>query len=235
MLSIGTEATETVIGNYGQNPQLSLFITRNAWYKILGGSNVSPSRAVIFIDQPLSRSLALAQVLTGKHQFSTVLGPASTHRKAELLAAAEVAGIALRYELISTTSNPLQVLSPLFDGSDAFIAVPDQGIINRNIARWVLHLGFKQKIPIIGFSRAYTEAGAAASIYTAPGDISQQGIDWLETYLANPNAEVWQPYSPQYFSVAVNTSVANVLGLILVDEKTIHERVKQRLQGGTLP
>ena len=235
LVSIGTRAAEAVIADYGDNPHLSLFITRSAWNRIRDGANSTASRAVIFIDQPLNRSLALAEIFTGKQRFSAVLGPVSAARKAELLSAADVAGIALRYDLIATTSNPLKVLSPLFDDSDAFIAIPDQGAINRNTARWALHLGFKKKIPVIGFSRAYTEAGAAASIYTAPGDIARQGIDWLETYLANSNAAIWQPYSPRYFSVAVNTSVASVLGLFVDDEAEIRERVQQRLEGGTLP
>lgn len=233
VVSIGTLATELAVESYPDIPQLGLFITDIAWKEIESRHPGLPNKAAITIDQPMERHLLLARALVPEARvFSTLLGPASSQRRKELLAAAAAYNMELVYDTVSLDSNPLRALYPLFEQGDVFIAIPDQGLLNRSIAQWALHLGFKKKIPVIGFSASYSDAGAAVSIYSAPEDIARQGAEWLTGYFSGQTADIWRQYPPAYFTLTVNRSVARSLELPLDDDE-IRERM-MKLSGRSI-
>lgn len=226
-ITIGTLASERIARDYPIAQQLSLLVTRESSRRMVEAPGPERRKAAIFIDQPAERYLRLARALAPEGKtFSTLFGPLSIGLRDEVTAAARKQGVDLKYGVISMDSNPVQTLSPLFDDSDAFIALPDQSLLNRSISRWVLQLGFRGKIPVIGFSRSYGEAGAAAALFTAPENAARQGIDWLEDYFAGAD-ELWREYPPRYFTVTINRSVARGLGLPALDEEDIRERIAE--------
>ena len=192
VVSVGTRAAEVALSRYPETPQLCIFITESAWQSLAQGTGATTSKAALFIDQPVERYLLLAKVIDPQAtRVSTVLGPLSGNYRQRLEAAAAELDISLKLSTISRDSNPLAALTPLFATADLFIAIPDQGVINRNIARWALHLGFKNKVPVIGFSSSYTDAGATASVFTSPDDIARHANDWLDQYLSGTWERLW--------------------------------------------
>ena len=226
-ICIGTPANIEVTERFPRHRQLNLFITRQVWESLSGDA---PTRkAFLFVDQPIARQLALARVLAPDAEvFAAVAGPASADQLPLAEDAARAVGATLRGATLTAESNPLAVLTPLLEEADVFIPVPDSALINRNVAKWALYLAFRYKIPVIGFSQAYTDAGAAASIFTSPDDISRQAIGWLEQYFSNPAFDGWQTYPPAYFTISVNDSVLRSLGLNRPDN--LIERVAQQLR-----
>lgn len=234
LVTIGTAATASALAEDTQQPQLALFITQSTWRNLHNGQ--MPSKAALLMDQPPWRYLTLARLLVpDASTVSAVLGPVSQRQRKALQASATRLKLNLKLADFDRNSNPLQVLTPLFQGTDAFIALPEQGVVNRNIAQWTLHLGFKRKVPVIGFSRAYTQAGAAASVFTAPEDVARQAGDWLEQFLAGNRDGLWQAYPPHYASVAVNPSVSRVLGLSHQGEREIRARLNSQTRGVVEP
>ena len=229
LICIGTKAGLEAVKHYPNQPQLNLFITAAAW-KNLTHHLPTSRKANLFIDQPAERLFALARVMApDARNFATVLGPISAANEAQLAASAKNAGIALTSEVISADSNPLAVLTPLLEDADVFLATPDNAVINRTIARWALFLAFKHKIPVIGFSQAYRNAGAAAALYTSPDDISRHATEWLDTYITSPHFDSWESVAPKYFTVSVNPSVVRTLGLKHRDPEQVQESVLQLL------
>lgn len=229
VVAIGTRAAATALTTYPKNPLLALFVTEASWRQLsIQHPAIHRQSAVIFIDQPVARFIYLAEILTPKTPtVSAVLGPSSRAAKDALVRTSEKRGITLILKDIDHQSNPLAVLTPLFKSSDVFIALPDEAVLSRSIAQWALHLGFKRKVPIIGFSRSYADAGAAASLYTSPEDIGRQGRAWIETYFNSSPGSLWGEFSPQFFSITVNASVAGILNLPVRDEMRIHQQLKR--------
>ena len=228
VVTIGTRASATVARQYPAVPQLSVMVTRQGWRAMAATSGELRHKAVIFIDQPVERYLLLARILVPEGKtFSTLLGPVAITQRDDLVAAAQRMEITLKHDAITMRSNPMQVLSPLFAGTDGFIVFPDQEVLNRTIAHWVLNQAFRKKIPVIGFSRSYGEAGAAAALFTAEDDIAKQSRSWLETYFDEGGDALWKEFSPDYFTVILNRTVVRGLGLPAMEEAEIQRRIAQ--------
>ncbi|MFA5629888.1 MAG: hypothetical protein WC997_00135 [Porticoccaceae bacterium] len=224
VITIGSAASARVMAHHPQVKQLSLLITRQAWRGMLPGATTA-TKAAVLMDQPAERYLRLARLLAPRGSLSAVFGPAAQDLRDSFLHAAHQLDETLRHAAIDRDSNPMHVLNPLLENSAAFIAVPDQAEFNRSIARWVLRLGFRKRVPVIGFSRSYVEAGAAAALFSAPRDVEHEAIDWLTDYFDGAKAALWAEHAPRHFTVALNHSVARSLGLELLDEEEIHRRI----------
>lgn len=241
IISVGTQSASAAINHFPDNPLLALFITRQAWNEIV--ETATPTQAVtqskqaaIFIDQPLERYLALGQLLLPKAStYSTVLGPSSVDRKAELMELSETTGKTIHFAEMSLASNPLAVLTPLISNSELFIAFPDQAIFNRNIAKWALYLSYQYKVPVIGFSSSYSKAGAVASIFSSPTDVADDASDWLRLYLRGHNSTLWGPHDPKYYTVDINRSVARVLNISAPRHNDLPQHLEKLIQSWSRP
>ena len=229
IVSVGTSASLKAAMAYPDRPQLSLVITRAAWQSLPGDVEMS-HKATIFMDQPVTRLVALARaVAPAATNYGTVYGPVSGDQADTLARATARAGVRLRTTTIDRGDNPLSALTPVMRASDLFIAVPDRDDFNRNVGKWTLRLAFKQKVPVIGFSHAYTEAGAVASLFTSVADISRQGAEWLSNYLKDNRFDGWHSYPPSYFTITVNPSVARSLDLGKLEVNTLQHDVNKYL------
>ncbi|WP_461481109.1 ABC transporter substrate-binding protein [Porticoccus sp.] len=233
IVAVGSNATREALGRADTTPLLSVFTPQNAFATLLQTKNSTIDRpiAVIYLDQPLSRVVSLATLLQpDATRFGTVFGPISREWESELKALTAERGIHLEQAYLNHNDNPVAVLRPLVQQSDLFIALPDQAVLNRAIAKWILHLSFQQKVPVIGFSKAYTNAGALASIYSAPADIGKHAGELIAAWLPdNPIPGQLQLY-PRYFTISTNPAVARSLGISLPPENQLYRHIEQQEQ-----
>lgn len=237
LVAIGTSATELALRQFPDNRLLSLFVTESAWLNMTADQPVHlDQRAAIFINQPLERFMVLATLLKPDMKIlSTALGPVSRQHKPLLEKLAAHHNLTLVAEEIDEHTNPLVKLTPLINRSDLFLAIPDQGIFNRAIARWALYLSYKRKIPVLGFSRSYTQAGALASLLTSPQDVSRQAGEWLERYINQDDEALWQAFEPHYFTLELNLYVARALDIPITSEEAVYQQLVQRLDKDKTP
>ncbi|MDY0070177.1 MAG: hypothetical protein WDA10_09235 [Porticoccaceae bacterium] len=231
LVALGTGATGKVLARYPDNPVLSLFVTRSAWRDLMATGNPRTApQGVIFIDQPIARFIHLATLLKpGARTLATVFGPVSALEQPALAAEASRQGLEVISGHLDSDDNPVATLTPLFRGADLFLALPDQGLFNRTVARWALYLGFKHKVPLVGFSRSYTEAGALASLLSSPEDIGREGGEWLDGYLSGRDQAPWREITPRYFTLEINPSVARALGIAIPSEEALYQQLVERL------
>lgn len=233
IVAIGSKATRTALDQGGDSALLSIFIPKNAYDALqLPALDTSQrSLSVIYLDQPLNRVVSLAALLEPRAtRFGTVFGPISRESEADLKALTNARGITLEQAYLNHEDNPLAILRPLVKQADVFIALPDQAILNRAIAKWILHLSFQQKVPVIGFSKAYTNAGALASIYSAPEDIGKQAGELVRNWLSNPDQRGAQEQYPKYFTISTNPAVARSLNINLPAENQLYRAIEQQEQ-----
>jgi putative ABC transport system substrate-binding protein len=231
IVAIGTAAATEALNHESKVPLLNIFIPKNAYDSIHSSNNRITTRKVsaIYLDQPLKRLITLACLLKPKaKKFGTIFGPISRSAQPEIEMLAKAGGMELKYDFLSKEDNPVSTLKPVVTESELFIAIPDHAILNKAIARWILYLSFQHKIPVIGFSNAYTNAGAIASVYSSPDDIGKQAAEDIASWIKDGNNSIWNPVYPRYFTLSTNPAVARSLGISLPSDKELYIQFKQK-------
>jgi ABC-type uncharacterized transport system substrate-binding protein len=116
--------------------------------------------------------------------------------------------------------------------SDVMLGVVDPLVFSRTSAQSVLLTAYRRRVPLIGISSAYVDAGALAAVYSTPAQIGRQLAELIEQFSQNPTAKLPPPQYPKYFSVAVNYQAAEVLGLDIDDEENLERRLSNRREEG---
>ena len=132
----------------------------------------------------------------------------------------------INIEIIENSDQLTASLKALNHSVDVLLTLPDPIVYNKNTIRGFLLLAYRNKLPIIGFSKAYVKAGAIAAIYSKPEQISKQVLSIVDGFLSN-NAFEHNNYYPDDFSIALNKNIARSLGIKLASEKSIIKQIKK--------
>lgn len=235
VIAFGAQATEFSLSLKQNVRIISSFISRSAIKSIYESGDESGARprliGAIYLEQPISRIVSLVRLVhPGAKKIGTVYGPVSIQRQNELLNNAKKYQLDVIEAVLSEKDNPLKKLHPVIKASDAVVILPDKSSFNRRVARWIITLSIKNKVPVIGFSRKYTQAGALVSIYSRVDQIGEQTAELAGQWLhAGTPANVQYVY-PKYFEISVNARIANSLG-IYVEGASELEKQLMKLEG----
>ena len=127
---------------------------------------------------------------------------------------------------IDAKDNPITKIEPVIRNTDVFIPVPDSRLINIATAKWILHLSYRHKVPVIAFSRTYVKAGALAAIYSSPDNVAMQAVELLAG-AAMEGSKTGQAYPPKYYSIHFNYSVAASLNVPIKSEQHYREQLRE--------
>jgi ABC-type uncharacterized transport system substrate-binding protein len=98
------------------------------------------------------------------------------------------------------------------------LAVPDPAVLTPNSAKWLLFTAYQRGVPVLGFSKAYVNAGALGAVYSSPDQIGRQAAEIAARLERDAFSNLGPSVYPTYFSVALNRSVARSLRLDVPDE-----------------
>ena len=231
IVTVGAGATEAVVSKGPSQPVIAALITDSAFSAIAEKYYASRQQAldsglsVIFLDQPVKRSIELSKMLMpSASNVGLMLGPASLPRLEEFGSHVSNAGMNPILVAVNARDNPIKVLEPAIKRADVFIPVPDSRLINISTAKWILQLSYRYKVPVVAYSRAYLKAGALAAVYTSPENVAQQ-VSELVAEVVNSEEGTGLAHMPAYFSVEFNTNVAEHLGIDLKDTEFYLERL----------
>ncbi|MEH6358744.1 MAG: ABC transporter substrate binding protein [Pseudomonadales bacterium] len=232
LVTIGTRATRYALDEKISKTIFATFVTRSSLMPELSVDEKFPGalKGAMVLDQPAQRIVALAQLIKPKmRSLGTVVNGSSANRKDEFSLAAVTAGLQLNVATLFEDSNPIGDLKSIFSSSDVFIVVPDKARFNSKIAKWILFLSYRHRVPVIGYSQKYSDAGALVSLFSTPeqmgrdtGRLIREGLSDRRRLFSNPRV-----LTPQEFTLTVNDKVATSLGL----EIDSAEQLKQQLLG----
>lgn len=230
VVALGFQATEFTLASRQNIRVISSFVTRSAMDNIQQKDNIAGNGlqllGVLYLDQPVSRILSLLRVVNPKaKKIGAVYGPISVRRQEEVNYQVEKYPIEVNDAVILEEDNPLKKLNRVFKGSDAVFVLPDKSSFNRRIAKWVIRLSIKNRVPVIGYSRTYAQAGALASIYSSVEHIGQQTAELIYQWQTPIDSLGTQYLYPKYFSISVNERVEKALGMQIGNKKTLVEQV----------
>ena len=231
IVTIGTKAGQQILPLDLPLPVLSILIPKDAYETITHNgnqktvNNINHERSAIFLDQPLDRRFALIKtLLPDTKRVGVLLGPSSSKTLPQLKELAQQHGFKLQVEQLKQESNAIKAIQRMTSSSDTVLAIYDRLVLNPTTAKWLLYITYQHRVPVIGFSHAYVEAGALASVYSSFQQIGQQAA---ETIL-NAEKHAWhlgKPQYPQHFANAINHSVARSLHINIIDEVQLKKKL----------
>ncbi|RAU18178.1 hypothetical protein DN062_08025 [Nitrincola tibetensis] len=224
-IAIGARACQSVLAAIQSHQSLfCTFLPSQAYELILQTTQASlrlsqEHLSALFLDQPLERQIHLARLIQPDAEFlGTLLGPNSHHLKPHFDAYSRKHHFTPISARLSESDNPVQELTPIIEQSDVFLSLPDNALFNRSATRWSLYIALRNKVPLIGFSASYVDAGAVIGLYSTPTQIGRQTGEVLDYFMKHKHLP--PPSFPNYFSLSVNRSAARTLQINLpeIDE-----------------
>lgn len=232
VVSIGTNATRKTLATGTDTKIFSTFIPKPSFDAIsrkYGRKIQQHKLTALFLDQPIERQLQLIKLISPKvKSLGTIVSKKSKQKIPELELTADSLDLKLVFEELDDQQNPVETLGPIITKSDAFLALPDRAVFNRSTAKWILLMTFRQKIPLIAFSKSYVDAGALAAIYSTPTSVGEETADIINAWLASAKKPLPKPNYPKQFSLSINEGAANSLGIKPPDKQQIIERLSQQ-------
>ena len=228
-VALGTQAAMVLGKSRLKAPALGALVPRAAFERVLRatGHQLSPQFNVVYLDQPLSRQMALIRLaLPESNRVGVLLGPDAWHRNASLRDAASANGLALRATQVDDDDALFAALQSVLEDSDVLLAQADPLVFNSHSIQNILLTTIRANVPLIAFSPAYVRAGALLALYSTPTQAGAQAAHWVLEVLAGRQLPA-QPLEPDDFEISVNDQVARVLALTL-DAQALRLALKQQ-------
>ena len=224
IVTLGSGAAEIAIGKKMGKKLIASLITESAFLALAEQHYGSKSKvlnsgtAVIVLDQPIGRSIKLAaKVLPEIKHVGLMLGPSSVTKAPIFDKQLTDAGLIPKILSIATTDNPIHKIDPVIKNTDVFIPVADSHLINVTTAKWILQLSYKYRVPVIGFSKNYVDAGALAAVFSSPDNVARQTAEIILEMLVG-DYQSNKIFTPKYCTLKFNKNVAWHLGMKIRDE-----------------
>ena len=175
--------------------------------------------AVLYLEQPIERQIQVIQKIAPElKRFGILYTDKSAEYCNNFINLEKKFGFMLKTRKISPNENVLLNLDELLTDIDVLITIPDHHIYAQDNIKSILLNTYYKGIPLIGFSRAFTNAGAYLSFYSTPDMYAEQ------TYQAiNSSFEKGKEYYPNNYTMEINPAVARSLRLPYINDAEINE------------
>ena len=226
VISLGTSAAEAVFKNKSKKPHIVTLITESSFDSLakqyFGTEAVALAAGIspILLDQPFERKIALAKKLLPKVSRVGVMLGSATKEKITIYNNSIIdRKMKPQTLVIDAGKNPIRQLDPIIKQSDVFIPVADSHLINVTTAKWILQLSYRYRVPVIGYSSNFVDAGALASVYSSAEGVAKQTLELLSSVFHKDYTHA--VHQPKFCTVKFNTNVAWYLNLTIPDELAI--------------
>lgn len=213
LVTIGSQFAHEALQNpETTRPVLSLLIPELTVSQLDNKYNKTWSAQII--DQPYETQLRLINHLFGKKsRLGIILGPASVTVKDKIKQAAAITGTKVDFKEINQPDQLIPSLKNLIETNDILLAIPDPVVYNKNTIRGILLLTYRNRTPVIGFSRSYIKAGATAGIYSTPEQIASDATDNIKSFFRNNQKFNSTKLYPTQYSIETNNRVIESMQL----------------------
>lgn len=223
IVAVGMKAAELALAKF-DGPVLCVMIPKASYEVLLEKRALlyaHQQTSAIFLDQPWGRQLSFIQAALPRHSTVGVLYSPYTPIALPRLPR----GLSLNAKSIRSAETLFDALENILSNSDVLLVVPDNEIYSANNVRNILLTSYRHKVPLIGISQAYVNAGALGAIFSTPEQLAAQAAEMAASFARN--RQLPAPQHPASFSIALNQQVARSLGITLDTPETIREKMDQ--------
>ncbi len=227
-IAIGPQALNLALSQSAARQVIAVLVTHAFVDEMLVGQAARAGRELyaVVLDQPLTRYLNLVRLaLPNRQRIGVLLSPATTGQLRNLEKVAAEKDLNISVEWVFDEAKFIPQLERLLAKSDVLLALPDANVHNRNTVQPLLLTTYRVRIPVVGYSEAYRQAGALLALFSTPAQLARQTAE-LAWQL---NQGKWAPrhQAPRDFSVSVNETVARSLDLSVPSGEILRERLKR--------
>lgn len=223
VIAAGVKATQLAIAEFDV-PVLGVMIPKRGYEELLESHPIHHQTKItsaIYLDQPWERQLNFIQAALPGHKIVGLLYSSDTQITLPRLPP----GMSLNAQSARSAENLFTKLESVLSDSDVLMVVPDSGIYNSNNVRNILLTSYRYKVPLIGISQAYVNAGALGAIFSTPEQLAEQTAEVIASFARN--RQLPEPQYPVSFSIALNQQVARSLEIVLGSPEEIRARMKK--------
>lgn len=227
IIAVGIKAAESAIAN-ADAPVLSVMIPKVAYEALLEGR--SPAQrtkalSAIYLDQPWNRQMNFIHAALPKHSVVGLLYSPRTSITLPRLPR----GMSINAQSVRSAETLFATLENVLNNSDVLLVIPDSEIYSSSNVRNILMTSYRMKVPLVGISQAYVNAGALCAIFSTPEQIAWQTGEMLVSFARDRRLP--EPQYPISFSIGLNQPVAHSLGVELASPEAIRERMDKAEEG----
>lgn len=227
VITVGMKASELAIAK-SNTPVLAVMVPKTGYEMLLENHPVyrrSEAVSAIYMDQPWNRQLSFIQAALPDHTTVGLLYSPDVHITLPRLPR----GMSLNAQSVRSAENLSAALESVLASSDVLLAIPDGEIYSSRNVRNILLTSYRYKVPLIGISQAYVNAGALGAIFSTPEQLAEQAAEMVVSFARNRRLP--EPQYPASFSIALNPQVARSLGIALDSSEAIRERMGKAGEG----
>lgn len=226
VIPVGVRALRAVVAAPPAAPVLAALVPRQAYERVVGGA-AGKRFSAIFLDQPFARQFALLSVaFPERRRVGVLLGSESRLLLSLMQRPAEQQGLVLVEATAESERALLLTLQTVLAAADVLLAVPDPAVHNSGAIQNILLAAYRRGVPVVGFSPAYTRAGALLSLHSSPSQLAEQVASVAADVLAGQSLPT--PRWPRDFQISVNRQVARSMAIDLPEESVLVQRLRQK-------
>jgi hypothetical protein len=231
-VAVGVRAADSLAALPLRPPVLAVLVPR-AWYSKIGRARLEDggrrSASAIYLDQPFERQVRLIrEAFPEVRRVGMLVGAEQGGLVDELDEALRTQRLSLVHGTLSGEERLITSLENVLSGAELLLAVPDPLVFNRNTAQSLFLTSYRYRVPVLGYSRSLTRAGALLSLHSSPAQIGRQTAEWVNGAIQGVPVNLPPPAHPAYFSVSINEQVARSLGFTLPPEAELEKRLGGR-------
>lgn len=223
VIAVGMKAMELAIASSAA-PVLGAMIPRTGYEMLLErqpAQQRSKEISAIYLDQPWDRQLNFIRTILPNHDTVGLLYSPDIRITLPRLPP----GMSLNAKTVSSPETLFAALENILDSSDVLLAIPDSKIYSSSNVRNILLTSYRYKVPLIGVSQAYVNAGALGAIFSTPEQLAVQTAETVVSFVRDRRLPI--PQYPATFDIALNHQVARSLGIVLDSLQAIHENMNK--------
>lgn len=231
VVPLGLKATRAAVQLDQPVQVLAALLPRQAYETLSNGISPSMRRSLsaLVLDQPLERQLALVRLALPKaDRVGVLLGSSTLGLKGELSRAAQQVGMRLSVEVVESQSGLFASQRELLRDNDILLAIPDPQVLNQTTLMSYLITAYRARVPIVGFSQSFSEAGALASVFSTPEQIGRQLTEIVADMANGRSSRQARLIYPRYFKVTVNRQVARSLELEIAPDDWLQKQLEAK-------
>lgn len=228
VIAVGMKATERASADFN-SPVLGVMVPKAGYEALLERRSTKVSlKAVsaIYLDQPWSRQLNFIQAALPKHDIVGMLYSPNI----SIVLPRLPHGMSINARSVQSAESLFAALEYILDSSDVLLVIPDSEIYSSSNMRNILLTSYRKKVPLVGISQAYVNAGALCAIYSTPEQLAWQAAAAIVSFATDRRLP--EPQYPASFSIGLNQQVANSLGIELAPPEVIRQRMDKAGEGG---
>ncbi|MBI3480260.1 MAG: hypothetical protein HY016_07890 [Nitrosomonadales bacterium] len=226
IVAVGMKATELAAAQ-ADIPVLAVMVPQFGFEKLLAQI---PTRkkthtfSAVYLDQPWARRIDfLRAMLPDLRKIGLLYSPEAHLDVPRLRQVIAHRGSSLVAQPVESSAELFAKLESVLTSSDALLAVPDGVIYSSSTIRNILLTSYRHRIPLIGLSQAYVNAGALGAVFSTPEQLAAQAGAVVISY--ERTGQLPEPQFPVNYSIALNQQVARSLEIELPSPEAIRNRM----------